>query len=64
MRRRLSLAGQLLALQAVVVLVVVLGLTPVLLVQNDVAFRRTESRRVLATAENVADTRVLEAGQQ
>ena len=62
MRRRLSLAGQLLALQAVVVLVVVLGLTPVLLVQNDVAFRRTESRRVLATAENVADTRVLEAG--
>ncbi|WP_165372424.1 sensor histidine kinase [Nocardioides iriomotensis] len=61
-RRRLSLAGQLLALQAVVVLLVVLGLTPVLLVQNDVAFRRTESRRVLATAENVADTRVLEAG--
>jgi sensor histidine kinase regulating citrate/malate metabolism len=61
-RRRLSLAGQLLALQAVIVLVVVLGLTPVLLVQNDVAFRRTESRRVLATAENVADTRVLESG--
>lgn len=61
-RRRLSLAGQLLALQAVVVLVVVLGVTPVLLVQNDVAFRRTESRRVQATAENAADTRVLEAG--
>lgn len=61
-RRRLSLAGQLLALQAVVVLLVVLGLTPVLLVQNDVAFRRSESRRVLATAENIAGTQVLEAG--
>lgn len=61
-RRRLSLAGQLLGLQAVVVLLVVLGVTPVTLVQNDVAFRRTESRRVLATAENIAGTQVLEAG--
>jgi sensor histidine kinase regulating citrate/malate metabolism len=61
-RRRLSLAGQLLGLQAVVVLLVVLGVTPVLLVQNDVAFRRTESRRVLATAETVAGTRVLQTG--
>jgi sensor histidine kinase regulating citrate/malate metabolism len=61
-RRRLSLAGQLLALQATIVLLVVLGVTPVTLVQNDVAFRRTESRRVLATAETVAGTRVLQAG--
>ena len=60
--RRLSLAGQLLGLQAVVVLLVVLGVTPVTLVQNDVAFRRAESRRVLATAENIAGTQVLEAG--
>lgn len=61
-RRRLSLAGQLLVLQAVIVLLVVLGATPVLLVQNDVAFRRSESRRVLATAETIAGTGVLEAG--
>ena len=61
-RRRLSLAGQLLGLQAVIVLLVVLGVTPVTLVQNDVAFRRTESRRVLATAETIAGTQVLEAG--
>jgi two-component system, CitB family, sensor kinase len=60
--RRLSLAGQLLGLQAVIVLLVVLGVTPVLLVQDDVAFRRTESRRVLATAETVAGTRVLQTG--
>lgn len=59
---RLSLAGQLLGLQAVIVLLVVLGVTPVMLVQDDVAFRRTESRRVLATAETVAGTRVLQAG--
>lgn len=43
-------------------LLVVLGATPVLLVQNDVAFRRSESRRVLSTAETIADTRVLEVG--
>ncbi|QNN53842.1 PAS domain-containing protein [Nocardioides mesophilus] len=60
--RRVSLAGQLLGLQAVIVLLVVLGVTPVTLVQNDVAFRRTESRRVLATAETVAGTRVLQTG--
>lgn len=59
---RLSLAGQLLGLQAVIVLLVVLGVTPVTLVQNDVAFRRTESRRVLATAETVAATQVLQEG--
>ena len=61
-RRRLSLAGQLRALQAVIVLLVVLGVTPVTLVQNDVAFRRTESRRVLAIAETVAGTGVVGAG--
>ncbi len=61
-RRRLSLAGQLLGLQAVVVLLVVLGVTPVTLVQNDVAFRRAESRRVLATAESIAGTQVVETG--
>lgn len=61
-RRRLSLAGQLLGLQAVIVLLVVLGATPVMLVQSDVAFQRSESRRVLATAETIAGTQVLEAG--
>jgi two-component system CitB family sensor kinase len=44
------------------VLLVVLGATPVLLVQNDEAFQRSESRRVLATAETIADTRVVEVG--
>src|SRR5688500_2083699 len=61
-RRRLSLAGQLLGLQAVIVLLVVLGVTPLTFAQNDGAFRRTESRRVLAAAETIAGTQVLEAG--
>lgn len=60
--RRPSLAGQLLSLQALIVVLVVLGATPVLLVQDDVSFRRTESRRVLATAETIADNPVIRSG--
>jgi len=59
---RLTLARQLLGLQALIVLLVVLGATPVLWVQDDVSFRRAESRRTLATAENVAGTQVLQRG--
>jgi two-component system, CitB family, sensor kinase len=61
-RRRLSLAGQLLVLQAVIVLIVVLGVAAVTLLQNDVAFGRQEGRAVLATAETVANTLVVERG--
>ncbi|HET6627129.1 MAG TPA: sensor histidine kinase [Nocardioidaceae bacterium] len=62
MRRRLSLAGQLLVLQAVIVLIVVLGVAAVTLIQNEVAFGRQEGRAVLATAETVANTLVVERG--
>jgi two-component system, CitB family, sensor kinase len=60
--RRPTLAGQLLSLQALVVVLVVLGATPVLLVQDEVSFRRAESRRVLATAETIADNPVIRSG--
>ena len=53
-RRRPSLAGQLLVLQVVIVSIVVLGVAVVTLVQNDVTFRRQESRRVLQVADTVA----------
>jgi len=59
---RLTLARQLLGLQALIVLLVVLGATPVLWVQDEVSFRRVESRRAVATADNVAASRVLQRG--
>lgn len=62
MRPRLTLARQLLGLQALIVLLVVLGATPVLWVQDEVSFRRIESRRALATAESVAGSAVLQRG--
>ncbi len=49
-------------LQAVIVLIVVLGVAAVTLLQNDVAFGRQEGRAVLATAETVANTLVVERG--
>ena len=49
-------------LQAVIVLIVVLGVAAVTLVQNDVAFGRQEGRRVLAIAETVANTLIVERG--
>jgi two-component system, CitB family, sensor kinase len=61
-RRRSSLSGQLLVLQVVIVLIVVLGVAVVTLVQNDVAFRRQESGRVLTVAQTVAANQVVEVG--
>jgi two-component system, CitB family, sensor kinase len=61
-RVRPSLAGQLLILQLVVVLLVVLAVAVLTVVQADAAFRRTEGRRVLSTAESIAATQVVENG--
>jgi two-component system, CitB family, sensor kinase len=61
-RRGMSVARQMLALQVVAVLLAVLGVTPVLAVYQDRAFRDAETRRALATAETVAGTAVLQAG--
>jgi len=60
--RGLSLSGQLLWLQAVTVLLVVLVVTPVLAISEDSAFRLSESRRAVNTAETVASTPVLRVG--
>ena len=59
MRRRLSLAGQLLALQLVIVCVVLVGVTAVSLAQSDADFRETAGRRALSVAETVAATQGL-----
>lgn len=59
MRRRLSLAGQLLALQIVIVCVVLVGVAAVSLAQSDAAFRETAGRRALSVAETVAATQTL-----
>ena len=59
---RPSLAGQLLALQVVIVGAVVLGVASVTFVQNDVTFRRQESRRVLQVADSLAGNPVVNAG--
>ena len=60
MLRNASVAGQMLALQAVAVLLAVLGVTPVLAVYDDAAYREVESRRALSTAETLAGTSVLQ----
>lgn len=62
MRLRPSLAGQLLILQAVVVLLVVLAVAALIVEQTEASFRRSEGRRVLATAESMAATEVIENG--
>lgn len=49
-------------LQVFIVLVVVLGVVAVALVQNDVTFRRQEGRRMLAVAEAIAGTEVVQSG--
>lgn len=53
---RLSLAGQLLLLQLATVLVVLVAVAAASLAQSAESFRRSESRRALAVAEDVADT--------
>jgi two-component system, CitB family, sensor kinase len=52
--RRVTLAGQLLALQLLIVLGVLAGVTAVSIAQSGETTRRTESRRALSSAENVA----------
>ena len=59
MRRRMTLARQLLALQLLILLGVIVGVTAVSLAQSAEAVRRTEGRRALSAAENVAATPVV-----
>ena len=59
MTRRLSLAGQLLALQVVIVCAVLLGVAAVTVAQTAERAQETESRRALAVAETVANTRLI-----
>ena len=54
MRPRLSLAGQFLVLQLVVVLLVVIAVAGVSLAQADIVFRNTEGARLRSLAESVA----------
>lgn len=62
MRRRMSLAGQLLALQLVIVSIVLVAVAAVSLAQSDASFRATESRRALSAAERVAAEAVVRHG--
>ena len=57
--RRLSLAGQLLALQVVVICVVLVGVAAVTVAQSTQRARESEGRRALAVAETVANTRLI-----
>jgi sensor histidine kinase regulating citrate/malate metabolism len=53
--RRLSLAGQLLALQVVIICVVLVGVTAVTVAQSTRRAQETEGRRALAVAETLAN---------
>src|SRR3712207_1095996 len=57
--RRLSLAGQLLALQVVIICVVLVGVASVTVAQSTERARETEGREALAVAETVANTRLI-----
>ena len=57
MTRRLSLAGQLLALQVVIIFVVLIGVTAVTVAQSTKRAQDVEGRRALAVAETLANTR-------
>jgi len=57
--RRLSLAGQLLALQVVIICVVLVGVTAVSVAQSDKSARDFEGRRAQAVAESLAGSRAL-----
>src|SRR3954452_14000747 len=59
MTRRLSLAGQLLALQVVIILVVLVGVTAVTVAQSTTGAEQTEGRRAQAVAETLANSRAL-----
>ncbi len=62
MRRRVSLAGQLLALQLAIVSIVLVAVAAVSLAQSDASFRATESRRALSVAEHVAAQALVRRG--
>ncbi|MFD2094081.1 sensor histidine kinase [Blastococcus deserti] len=57
-RRRLSLAGQLLALQVVIICVVLAGVAAVTVAQSTQRAEETEGRRALAVAETLANARI------
>ena len=59
MTRRLSLAGQLLALQVVIVFVVLVGVTAVTVAQSTLGAQQYEGRRAQAIAETLAGSRAL-----
>lgn len=61
-RRRVSLAGQFLALQLAIVLAVLVAVAAVSLAQTEAGFRRDEGRRVLSIAETVAAVRSVRLG--
>ena len=58
MKRRLSLAGQLLALQVVIICVVLVGVAAVTVAQSTERARDIEGRRALAVAETLANARI------
>jgi two-component system, CitB family, sensor kinase len=62
MLRKVSLAGQLLALQLVIILIVLVAVAAVSLAQAQATFRRAEGRRVLSVAETAAATDVIRDG--
>jgi sensor histidine kinase regulating citrate/malate metabolism len=62
--RRLSLAGQLLALQVVIICVVLVGVAAVTVAQLTEGAQVTESRRALAAAETLANARAFREAVQ
>ena len=59
MTRRLSLAGQLLALQVVIIFVVLVGVTAVTVAQSTLGAHEFQGRRAQAVAETLAGSRAL-----
>src|SRR3954463_15265819 len=57
--RRLSLAGQLLALQVVIVCVVLVGVAAVTVAQSTKRAQETEGRRALSVAETLANAQAV-----
>ncbi|WP_306204943.1 sensor histidine kinase [Actinoplanes sp. RD1] len=62
MRQRLSLAGQLLALQLAIVLLVAGAVAAVSIAEADAAFRRVEGERLRSVGENTAINRTVRLG--
>lgn len=62
MRPRLTLAGQFLALQLTIIVIVLVVVTGVAMAQFDAAFRQTERQRMSAIAETGASTETVRLG--